>query len=113
MAHLVGDDIRPCKITGRAIPVKLFKEVEVQIDFPILWAIERSHGRHSAAAGRLCAAGEQHQFWVLVATAMLAKLRAPDILRCRQYFGCEYCHFVAKTGSGAVGRISPSGRLGV
>ena len=77
----MGDDIGVGKV---AISAQLFlhrgEEAEVDVQFLVARAVERSHGGRALSAGRLCAVGVEHHRGILILRAILLENLRPHIL---------------------------------
>ena len=81
VTHLVGDDVGPGELAGRAHPAQLVEEAEVQVHALVGRAVERPHRALGHAARRLHRVLEQRQPGGLVLDAgLLGEHHAPGVL---------------------------------
>ena len=90
VAHLVGDDIGLGRVTGRAqLVLQHPVEGQVDVDLAVARAVEGAGSGDAHAAGRLGAAGKQHETRWCVAGAIGCEDLRPDILGAGQHHGDE------------------------
>ena len=90
VADLVGDDVGLGRVTGSAqLVLQDPVEGQVDIDLAVARAVEGASPGDAHAAGRLGAAGKQHETRWRVAGAIGCKDFRPDILGAGQHHGDE------------------------
>jgi hypothetical protein len=93
MAHLVSDDVCLREITRGAEPIlQIAEEGGVEVDLLIGRTVERPGRRLRHSARGIHGAGEEHEPWLLVLAAHVAKEHAPRVLRVGQHRGHEFLH---------------------
>src|SRR5688572_26297828 len=86
MTDLVRDHVGTRKIARRAEPLMQFlEERQIEIDFLIQRAVERTHRRLRKATLRLHRVAEQHQLRLAILLSVPPELLVPHVLRLRQH----------------------------